>query len=179
MKRYFLKKNHQEVKVGSTVKITKETTTKYGVGETTVSFKMTEKDLEELIKEGLVYVKKDKHDIDYYISRLAHTLEVDNPFAYLIIELLKTKRPTYVIQLLLKEISESMNSYENFQHFPFLYIVSLRNGDVLPITNTGLNYKSVALFVTRKDAEEAKEILKPLFDKVFHESKQENIERTT
>lgn len=176
MKKYFLKCNHQEVKLNSTVVLKESIDTKYGKGEYTVTFPLTQEKLDSLIKEGLIYSKEIEHNIEYYVAKLAKTLDVNKEYAYLILNILKKSRPTYAVQLLLKEISESMNSYSNLSKFPVLYIISLSDGKVKAINNSNLNYRSISLFTSRKEAERAKEIVKPLLDldKDFEGEEQEN-----
>lgn len=69
MKKYFLKKNKQEVKLGDEIKMETPVDTSYGKGVATVIVTVTEAILKKLISDGFVY------EVDS-----AKTTKTENPF---------------------------------------------------------------------------------------------------
>lgn len=58
MKKYFLTKNNQELKVGDKIKLTKPVNTSYGEGMVVTEIKVTENTLEKLVEDGFVRVEE-------------------------------------------------------------------------------------------------------------------------
>lgn len=121
MKKYFLTKNNQELKVGDKIKlIKKRVTTLYGEGMQVIEIKVTEDTLEKLVKNGLVRVETDEADeavnteclierLKPYIMEIAKKMHADFPTACGMLGVVYNISPKIHFQLLLEAIAEVKN----------------------------------------------------------------------
>lgn len=115
MKKYFLTKNNQELKVGDKIKLIKKTvTTLYGEGKEVIEIKVTEDTLEKLVKDGLVRVETDEANDTFerlapYIMEIAKKMHADFPTACDMLGVMYDISPKIHLQLLLETIAEVKN----------------------------------------------------------------------
>lgn len=119
MKKYFLTKNNQELKVGDKITLTKPVTTSYGEGMVMTEIRVTEDILEKLVKDGFVRVEEPNEfegmaegmveRLKPYIRRIARKNHIDFPTACTLLGAMLAVSPKAHLQLLVETIAEVKN----------------------------------------------------------------------
>lgn len=115
MKKYFLTKNNQELKVGDKIKLTKLVDTSYGEGMTVIEIKVTENTLEKLVKDGFVRVEEPDESegmvekLKPYIRKIARKNHINFPAACAMLSSVLEVSPKAHLQLLVEAIAEVKN----------------------------------------------------------------------
>ena len=115
MKKYFLTKNNQELKVGDKIKLTKPVNTSYGKGMVVTEIKVTENILEKLVEDGFVRVEEPDESesmverLKPYIRKIARKNHIDFPTACTMLSVMLEVSPKAHLQLLVETIAEVKN----------------------------------------------------------------------
>jgi hypothetical protein len=115
MKKYFLTKDNQELKVGDKITLTKSVDTSYGVGKLVTEVRVTEDILEKLVKGGHVRVEEsDEFEgmvdrLRPYIRRIARKNQMDFPTTCGMLDVVLRTSPKAHLQLLIETIAEVKN----------------------------------------------------------------------
>lgn len=115
MKKYFLTKNNQELKVGDKITLTKPVDTSYGEGMVVTEIKVTEDILEKLVKDGFVRVEEPDESegmverLKPYIRKIARRNHIDFPTACVMLGAVLKVSPKAHLQLLVDTIAEVKN----------------------------------------------------------------------
>lgn len=168
MKKYFLVKNNKEIKVGDEATMTRKTDTPYGMGETTVKLKITERVLNQLVEEGLVRVEdsadEESKKLRPYIRRFARKNDIDFPEACMVLGILCKISPRAHFQLALETIAEMKNKgKKSVKKVWYLNPFT----DYKPVI---VDYKpSIISFYSEEDALDAYNILRPFIEELKNE----------
>ena len=157
-KRYFLTSDGQEIKVGDTIKISKEV--------------IIDKDtLEDMVKEGIVMERPYyPASIDFYIKLFAEEMDIEVVIADALLEKLAQKMPMICVGIMLKVISEYVNQDNRLQDYPTVYLIDKNKGVPFEAESEGLT-PMLAWFPNKGTAELAIHILKPFLKEIYGEQK--------
>ena len=165
MIKYFLKDNHQEVKIGDKIHICVPVKTPYGNARSEFDVIITQSSLPQLIKDSLVY-SCDIPDINMYrpyIKRLARRLDCKYVDALKIMDLIKDTSLYAHNALLLDLMAESLNDGKKIDNN--VKAINL-HGDVCNCERKGI---VTPFFTCNEDAMKAYQLLKPFNDIIIEE----------
>lgn len=174
MKKYVLKSTGQEVSLGQRMlKFDPSKLNHFSVIE------LTEKVLENFIKEGLISVVSENEDygsytqvdIEYYIEHLANRLnwKKDNLFKYL--STLEQINEAAVFSVLLREVAIVIDKKysDHIERSKEIYSITSVNGEIVKIQDIHKikNFRNFAAFRSLEDALWAKHILEDFIKDLF------------
>lgn len=165
--KYFFKENNKEVKIGDEVGFKHKEV--HGNESLEISFRttLTEDNLKTFIKHGLIREEED-YTLGFFYTKLAERLNITLNNMMQLAEKLKRSMPSILFQMLLKEISLEFGKGVNFREAPFVYAISLINGEFITVTTFEVkNFANFAVFKSPKDAMKAKKLLKPILRLMF------------
>ena len=165
MKKYFLKEDHQEVKLGDKIQISAPVNTSYGQGRAHVDVVLTEANMKKLVDDGFIVAEKGKEKIDFdsmkpYFRRFARKNEMSLPSCLMLLSLLLNTSKKAHLLMLIETIAEVKNR-------------DLKKGDKVFWLNPAANYKPVevvgnhnhaVVFYSLKDAIETYNLLLPFIN---------------
>lgn len=175
MKKYFLKSNGQELKVGQVIELSVPVETSYGKGMAVTKVIVTEKTLTKLIADEFVIevdptqeaMKTALNEITPPLRALAAKANIDLTHAYMVCALLFDMSPTAHLSLLIESLAFTRNKGKVIQNDVVWWLhpgqgynpsrITANN----PLTNRG------PVFYDYKDAIEAYNILQPLIKEFF------------
>ena len=178
-KTYILKSNGKEVKIGETIRASKEIKVPFGTGMTTIWIKMTEDSISTLLQEGYIIEKpSDKEiptDVDYYISKVANKLGWKEKKFRNYLEVLASINPIGAFNILLKAIAIELDKKypDHISKSENIFIVSVFDGSIRQADKSHIKtYKHFSAFRTREDAQFALHVLKNQFIYCFNDQSQ-------
>lgn len=176
MKKYFLKKNNKEIKVGDKVKLTKNTTTTYGIGTTVVEVTVTEETLKQLIKDGFVEVKDDEvsfedlySKVKPYLRRIVRKTDLSFPSACVFMGAVYDVSPVAHLQVLIETIAEVKNRGKKSGKLVYYLNPVVK---FYPSAVVG-NPNCATVFYSKEDAEETYKLLKPFIEDIIDEKEEQ------
>ena len=167
MRKYFLVKNNQELKLGDVIKMTKPVDTSYGKGETTVKIKVDLTTLNQLVEDGYVrvedYSKEEFEKITPYIGRFSHKHSISFSEACVVLAGLCKISPRAHFQLVLETIAEMKNKGKK----PVKKVWYLNPfADYKPVI---VDYNpAIISFYSEKDALDAYNVLRPFIEELVN-----------
>lgn len=173
MKKYFLRDNKQEVKLGDKVDLFTTTDTPYGEGRTTVVVTLTEKMLKQLIEDGLIIEKEDAtgeydfmNGIKPYIRRFARKNGWTFPNAITFLQLLSVLCKKAHLDVLVEMVSEAKNRGK--QKGEEVYFLNALNGYYpKAVRIADVKYLPRMHFYDAKDALDARKLLLPVIEDIL------------
>lgn len=173
MKKYFLRDNKQEVKLGDKVDLFTTTDTPYGEGRTTVVVTLTEKMLKQLIEDGLIIEKEDAtseydfvNSIKPYIRRFARKNGLTFPNAITFLQLLSVLCKKAHLDVLVEMVSEAKNRGK--QMGEEVYFLNALNGYYPKAVRVAdVKYLPSMHFYDAKDALDARKLLLPVIEDIL------------
>lgn len=176
MKKYFLKSNGQELKVGQVIELSIPVETSYGKGMAVTKVRVTEKTLTKLIADEFVTevdstqeaMKTALNEITPPLRALAAKANIDLTHAYMLCALLSDLSPTAHLSLLIESMTFTRNKGKVIQNDVVWWLhpgqgykpfrITANN----PLTNRG------PVFYDHKDAVDAYNILHPFIEEFFN-----------
>ena len=157
-KRYFLIPDGREIKVGDTIKISKEITIDKAI-------------LEDMIKEGIVEERPYcPVNIDFYIKLFAEKLDLEETFADALLEKFAQKMPMICAGTMLKVISEYINQDKHLEDYHTVYLIDNNRCVPFEVESEGLT-PMLAWFPNKEAAELAIYILRPFLEDIYGKQK--------
>lgn len=164
MKKYFLKKNNQEIKVGDKIQLSRTVNTSYGEGVVTTDLEVSEEILERLIHDDFVEVREEKSEgesvvegLKPFIRRIARKNNLDFPATCAMLQVILEVNPKAHFQLMVDVIAEVKNRGKEAGKETY-YLNPLSS--FKPVLIIG-NPNSATVFYSAEDALEAHRLLLP------------------
>lgn len=176
MKKYFLKSNGQELKVGQKIELSVPVETSYGAGVATTKVDVTEEVLTKLVADGFAsevdtqreLLKKAIDKITPSLNTLVSKVDFDTEDGYLLCALLSDLSPMAYLTILIESMALTKNQGKTKDNKVWWLnpaagfkptIISTNN----PFVNKG------PVFYNQVDAIEAANILQPFIGEFFNE----------
>lgn len=173
MKKYYWKSSNREIKLGETVSLTIPCDTQFGKGETTVRVAVTEANVAQFIKEGLIRTDytieaSDMQLLKPYLREIAKEEGVPEACIWTLVGWLDSISPLAELTFLMDCLSRRFNAPKTKEATVYFlnplisYKVTSANPNIL---------KETAVFYSKADAEKAYSILKPYIERVLYAGK--------
>lgn len=175
MKKYFLKSNGQELKVGQWIDLSVPVETSYGKGKAITRVKVTEKTLAKLVEDEFVEVRSNEEalkdalkKVTPFLKALTAKANMDISHAYMLCALVSDMSPMAHLTLLIESLACARNKGK------------LIKNDVVWWLHPGQGYKPTGMsssnplvnrgpvFYDQKDANDAYDMIHPFIEEFFN-----------
>lgn len=171
MKKYFLKSNGQELKVGQVIELSVPVETSYGKGTATTKLVVTEENLTQLIQDEFV-VEKDSlkeaiKEIMPCLKPLSAKVSLDTIHAVMLCEVLYNMSPKAHLQLLIEGIATIKNKGKHIKDNTVYCMTPFDGFHVVAIDYSPKLVKGATVFYDNKDALVAYQMIKPFIEDLY------------
>jgi hypothetical protein len=168
MKKYFLKSNGQEIKLGQKIELSVPVETSYGKGTATTKLVVTDETLIQLIEDGFV-VEKDslksaRKEIMPCLKPLSAKVNLSTIHTSMLCEILYDMSPKTHLQLLIEGIATTKNKGKHIKDNTVYCMTPFDVFHVVAVDYSPKIAKSAVVFYDQKDAIEAYHMLSPFIN---------------
>lgn len=184
MKKFYLT-NGKRVRIGDVIiKKSKKVNSLFGEIITCDYVEVTNENLHELIKAGVIIDKSTKNvadtntnipmDLEYYIQNIANKLnwKIENAYNYL--DKIDFILPAAALSMILREIAIELDKKydDHIEKSPEIYVISTMDGRITKANKAHIkNYRNFAAFRSIEDAKIACRITKDIIKNMFKSGK--------
>lgn len=176
MKKYFLKDDGKEIKVGDIISVVEKSSSPTVECTVVGTFTITEEILPMLIQSGIIVVGKDKSkkevplDLLYYVSKLGRKQGWSTSKTLRYLTVTDNIYTAAMFSILLKEIAIELDKKysDHIRNSEEIYAVSVIDGNIYKVESGNINFRNFAAFRSKEDAATACTILKRYTDKMFN-----------
>lgn len=186
MKKYVLKQNGEEVKVGDTIFNRGTIITPLGKAQVIQEILVTKDNIPELLKEGIITTAHldnctcnecfptEKMQISYYVNKIAERMNCSSAEIGKLLDSINAIHPASAFNIILREIAIELdkNYPDHIQNSPKIYVVSSLDGRITEANKAHIkSYKNFAAFRNIEDARIACKITRKLLKNMYKSGK--------
>lgn len=170
--KWFVKDTTQELSLGDVINVKQVVTFPKWKDlklEEELVITLTKEDLESLEKDGYVYKKEVETIPDYtvYIKKMAKIADKDYKDIIVSFGIIQQVNPLLALSLVLKSISNELNSKEVFNPCKFWVFDTITGSPKLLDYTKDMMLNNIAWFKSKEDIDYAMKVCKPLIDNLY------------